>query len=720
MLVRDGSLLTLQTAEVFVPLIGPRRYKVAHGGRGSGKSHFFAELAVAETNAVPGTRMVCIREYQKSLMQSSKQLIESKLRDAGLGLLFDVKRPEISTPGGGLIIFTGMQDHNAETIKSLEGCRIAWVEEAQTLSARSWSLLRPTIRLPGSEIWCSYNRTRKRDAVDEFFTGLQAAGDPDLAMVKANWRDNPWWNQTLESERQRDLKLYPERYEHIWEGDYAKAFEGAYYARQLAQAQLEGRITKLAVDPLLPVRAFFDLGGAGAKADAMAIWIVQFVAKEIRLLDYVEGVGQPLGYYVETLRDRGWKKLMVIVPHDGLNTNNITGKRYWEHMADVEGWDVQPPIENQGPGAAAQRIEAARRVFAACWFDPRTEPGRDALGYYHERKDEQRGVGLGPEHDWSSHCFTGDTEVLTRYGTYRIMDLPESGEVLTPCGWKQYRNPRVTRRDAPLVEVRFTDGLTVKCTPDHMFLTANGWTSAQRLPRGSLIQSTLMALPSISMAGFTECGPAGSTQRVAVGSFIEMCGKRLSDLCQRIATSITATATFTTLCFQTSNVYRPKNISKRPGSANLAASVMKHAARLRNGTRPQKADFGTAATPSAPKAGRSGNASQPSAWSAAASLMRWFARMGARKSIAAALARLRLIGTASACGPPTIASVKRLSETSDVWCLTVPDGECFSLANGAVVHNCADAFGLMAVVYEEPTVNRERKRVAARGGWMGA
>jgi phage terminase large subunit len=261
------------------------------------------------------------------------------------------------------------------------------------------SLLDPTIRKEGSELWFSWNPTRKTDAVDKFLRQLV----PDNSIVvKANWRDNPWFTGPLEAVRKKDLKLYPERYAHIWEGDYARAFEGAYFAKVLAEARNEGRIGKVAADPLLPVRAFFDLGGSGASADAMAIWLVQWAGQEIKVLDYIEGVGQVLAYYVNELRSRGWDKALCVLPHDGVNENNITGKRYEDHLRDA-GFEVQV-IKNQGKGAASMRIEAVRRIFPKCWFnEATTEAGRDALGYYHEKRDEERNIGLGPEHDWSSH-----------------------------------------------------------------------------------------------------------------------------------------------------------------------------------------------------------------------------------------------------------------------------------------------------------------------------
>jgi len=395
------SILRIKTARAFEPLLAPARYKGAFGGRGSGKSHFFGELLVETCQAQRGTLAVCIREAQRTLAQSSKRLIESKIAALGLGQGFKLFNDKIETPGDGLIIFRGMQDHTADSIKSLEGFRIAWVDEAQSLSTRSLALLRPTIRAKDSELWASWNPRRKSDAIDDF---LRVRKPDGAIVVNANWRDNPWFPAVLEEERRLDLSLYPDRYQHIWEGDYVKAFEGAYFAELLAQAKREGRIGKVAADPLLPLRAFIDIGGAGATADAFTIWVVQWVGNEVRVLDYYESAGQVLAFHVNWLRSRGYKDAILYLPHDGVATNNVTGKRYEDHLRDA-GFAVEPPVKNQGRGAAMMRIEALRRLGPQLWFnEASTEAGRDALGFYHERRDDVRNIGLGPEHDWSSHA----------------------------------------------------------------------------------------------------------------------------------------------------------------------------------------------------------------------------------------------------------------------------------------------------------------------------
>jgi len=210
--------LSIPTARAFVPLLGESRYKGAHGGRGSGKSQFFAELGVDRCAIARGVRMVCIREHQASLKESAKKLIENKIQALGVGHLFQVLTTEIRTPGGGVIIFQGMQDHTAESIKSLEDFDIAWVEEAQTLSAKSLEMLRPTIRAAGSELWFSWNPRRKTDPVDLMFRGETTP--TGSIVVQSNWSDNPWFPDVLEQERIDCLNHNPEHYDHIWEGGY--------------------------------------------------------------------------------------------------------------------------------------------------------------------------------------------------------------------------------------------------------------------------------------------------------------------------------------------------------------------------------------------------------------------------------------------------------------------------------------------------------------------
>ena len=398
-----SSVLRIDVAPVFEPLLSPARYKGAYGGRGSGKSHFFAESAVARA-CKPGTRIVCIREVQKSLKESAKRLIEDKLEKHGLGegQGFRVLKDSIETPGNGVIMFQGMQDHNAESIKSLESVDVAWVEEAHTLSEHSLRLLRPTIRAEGSELWFSWNPRRRNDPVDLL---LRHNTPTDSVVVKANWDDNPWLPEVLRQEREDCLANNADEYDHIWEGGYAVITKGAYFARHLTDARREGRIGKVAADPLMKYRLFVDIGGTGAKSDAFAIWVAQFVGTEIRVLDYYEAQGQDLAAHLAWMRSRGYQPehAGIWLPHDGATNDKVFAVSY-ESALRQAGYEVTV-VPNQGRGAASKRIDEARRLFPSMHFNEETcRGGLEALGWYHERIDEVRQIGLGPEHDWSSHA----------------------------------------------------------------------------------------------------------------------------------------------------------------------------------------------------------------------------------------------------------------------------------------------------------------------------
>ena len=259
------SVLEIQTPRAFVPLLDPARYKGAHGGRGSGKSHFFAEMMIEEALRTPGTRAVCIRESQKSLEQSVKRLLEDKIMSLKVAHKFGIFDKEIRTPGDGLIIFQGMQNHTAESIKSLEGYRIAWCEEAQTLSAQSLRLLRPTIRMPGSELWFSWNPESVDDPVDQLLRGENRISDG--VVIQANWRDNPWFPDVLDDERKRDLGRDQDDYDHVWEGGYVTISAAVIFHKRISVEAFEtpakarffhGADWGFSQDPTVLIRCFVD------------------------------------------------------------------------------------------------------------------------------------------------------------------------------------------------------------------------------------------------------------------------------------------------------------------------------------------------------------------------------------------------------------------------------------------------------------------------------
>lgn len=409
-----------------MPLLKPARYKGAWGGRASGKSHFFAELLVENCLANPGTRALCVREIQKSLKESAKRLIEDKIEKLGVSQYFDILQTEIKTPGGGIITFAGMQDHTADSIKSYEGFDIAWCEEAQSLSRRSLMLLRPTMRKAasdaypeGAEMWFSWNPARKTDPVDDLLRG--ADQPPSSIVIRANWADNPFFPKALEPERIYDLHAFAERYDHVWEGGYQQVMDGAYYASSLAKAKADGRITPLNVDPLMEFWTFWDIG----VRDHTAIWVVQFIGERVKLLDYYEAAGQPLSAHLGWLRENGYERAICVLPHDGAGMDAFSANRYVDHVREA-GFRAEV-VKNQGKGAAMLRVEALRRLFPAVWIDPEhCAAGLDALGSYHEKKDEVRNIGLGPEHDWASHG--ADAAGLIAVAKPLLVDIRGSGD----------------------------------------------------------------------------------------------------------------------------------------------------------------------------------------------------------------------------------------------------------------------------------------------------
>lgn len=217
--------IDIPIVEKFLPLLEPSRYKGLHGGRGGAKSHFFADNLI-ERCLTRRTRAVCIREVQKTLAQSAKLLLEDKIKLYGLQNEFNILTSCIETPQDGIIIFNGMQDHTASSIKSLEGFGVAWIEEAQSLSQRSLDLLRPTIREEGSEIWASWNPDKDTDPIDVL---LRKDAPPDSVVIETSYRDNPFFPEVLRKEMEWDKRRDYEKYEHVWEGGYQRHSEARVF-----------------------------------------------------------------------------------------------------------------------------------------------------------------------------------------------------------------------------------------------------------------------------------------------------------------------------------------------------------------------------------------------------------------------------------------------------------------------------------------------------------
>jgi len=387
---------TVDVAQVFRPLYQPMRYKGAKGGRGSGKSHDRAQALVLEMVSRE-LRAVCIREIQKSIQESAKQLIEDKIEALGLENKFDVQSAKIICRAtGSECLFQGMQDHTADTIKSLEGIDIAWIEEANRLSPRSMRLLRPTIRKEGSEIWFTWNPEDDEDPIDQFLCGPN--GKPENAVVvHANYMDNPWCPKTLLDEMDLDKATNPEMFAHVWLGEYADITEGSYYAAMLLAARDDDRVRVVPYEPKTRVFTAWDLG----IGDATSIWFFQKVAQEIRVIDFYEASGVGLSHYVNILNSKPYAYGEAILPHDADARELGTGKSRTEVLQSLGVRSIIIPAQSIDDG-----INAVRTILPRCWFDEvKCKDGLRALRRYHrEYDDKRRTFKPRPEHDWSSHA----------------------------------------------------------------------------------------------------------------------------------------------------------------------------------------------------------------------------------------------------------------------------------------------------------------------------
>jgi len=377
------------------------RYKGAYGGRGGAKSHFFAERVIKRCIAGPA-RIVCIREVQNSIRDSVRQLLVDKIKKLGLSHRFDITASEIrETENGGLITFRGMQSYNAENIKSLENYNVAWVEEAQTLSALSLKLLRPTMRADDSELWFSWNPRYKTDPVDMFF---RKNPPPNAVSVSVNYSDNPWLPDVLKDEIAHDFAVDPEGAEHVWNGGY-RIGEGTVLAKWMARAEREGRIHDgVHYDPDgAPVFISSDIGFR----DTASWWFWQPVMGGFKVFDYDEDRGLDANDWIprieKKLKSHGIKDFSKIwLPTDAkaktFQSKHSSVERFIGHFGGGH-MAITPPSKKP------DQIAAARDVVGRIEFNKtRCELGIDGLNAWEFEYNEESGVfSREPLHNWASH-----------------------------------------------------------------------------------------------------------------------------------------------------------------------------------------------------------------------------------------------------------------------------------------------------------------------------
>ena len=364
------------------------------GGRGGGKSH-----AIARALLVMGMqrtiRIICAREIQKSISDSVHALLADLIRDHNLSHFYSVQRDVIRGLNGTEFKFRGLK-HNTTDLKSLEGADICWIEEAQNVSDNSWEILIPTIRKEGSEIWVSFNPKNVTDPTYRRFVSDQ---NDDTITVKIGWQDNPFFPAVLDKERVKLQASDPEAYAHIWDGMPDTRRNGAVYARQLAKAREEGRITRVPYDPGCEVFTAWDLGFG----DATSIWWLQFVGRELRWLEYYENAGEQLDHYAKIVKSKPYNYALHghFLPHDG-GHGNIRGDSVSKQFIAMGLTNTVLTRESDiTPG-----IETLRQTIAFSVFDADgCREGLHALENYGYEWDEDRAVFKNkPRHDWTSHA----------------------------------------------------------------------------------------------------------------------------------------------------------------------------------------------------------------------------------------------------------------------------------------------------------------------------
>lgn len=364
-----------------------------YGGRGSAKSHSVARALLVKGMQDP-RRIVCAREIQKSIKDSVHKLLADIIRESELSDFYEVQDKVIQDRRrrGTEFIFRGLK-HNTRDMKSLEGADICWIEEAEIVSDGSYEILIPTIRKEGSEIWATFNVKNITDPTYQRF--VTNAGD-DTISKKVSWRDNPFFPEVLRKEMEKLKLADPEAYAHIWEGEPDTRRSGAVYAKQIAKAREEGRITRVPYDPATEVFTAWDLGFG----DATAIWWLQFVGRELRWLDYYENSGELIGHYIGVVKAKPYNYSRHFLPHDGSH-GNIRGP---SATAQLSAGGLRNTVLDREP-SLAPGIELLRQTIAYSVFDAdRCKEGlrvleNNAYGWHEERQK----FSDDPLHDWTEH-----------------------------------------------------------------------------------------------------------------------------------------------------------------------------------------------------------------------------------------------------------------------------------------------------------------------------
>lgn len=384
-------------------LFEPHRYKVAWGGRGGAKSWGFARALLIQGRG-KRMRILCARETQKSIEESVHKLLSEQIKELGLESFYTIQKTSITGANGTQFIFAGIRQATASNLKSYEGCDVAWVEEAQSLSAHSWKVLIPTIRKEGSEIWVSFNPELETDATYQRFITSPPQLQPPLSaeVVKVGWQDNPWFPDVLRQEMEDCRRRSEDDYQHVYEGHCKQVVEGAIYRSEILAAEKNNQFTRVPYDATHPVDTYWDLGFG----DNTSIWFAQSIGFEFRVIDHLSDSLQSLSFYLKALQERGYVYGMHWLPWDGAAKELGSGRSIQEQMQVVYGKDNVRCVKQL---SVADGIAAVRAIFPKSYFDrEKCADGLQSLRHYRYAFDEKlQTFQRAPLHDWASHDADG-------------------------------------------------------------------------------------------------------------------------------------------------------------------------------------------------------------------------------------------------------------------------------------------------------------------------
>ncbi len=401
-------------------LFEPARYKVAHGGRGSAKSWSFAR-ALLILGARRPLRVLCCREIQRSLRESVHQLLKDQIDAMGLHAHYRVLDTEIrGRVHDTLFMYSGLQAHTVASIKSYEGVDVVWVEEGQAVPKRSWDILIPTIRKPGSEVWVSMNPELSTDYTYSHFI---ASPPPDARVVQVNYSDNPWFGAEMEAERKHaQATMDEEDYANIWEGKPRGSVVGAIFARQMKILRKLGRIGRVIPRKELELNAFMDLGSS--VGNATAIWLHQRYGSAHHFVKYLHGEGQGLRHFWDEMeayrKANGLRWGSIYMPHDG--RANLQGAELINRVEIMESLAAEakasvtveavPRVTDLGAA-----IDVVRERMADAYIDEEEcSDGIWALDHYRYKFMEESGTfSRQPEHTPASNGADAFRQWATGY-----------------------------------------------------------------------------------------------------------------------------------------------------------------------------------------------------------------------------------------------------------------------------------------------------------------